>query len=55
MNDYSCELRQNELGLYDLEIRDGLAVIVSLRNIPFGRAIVEIEDRMHTTARRDGV
>ena len=53
MNDYSCELRQNEKGLYDLTICDGLAVIVKLRNIPFGRAVVEIEDRMHTKRREE--
>ena len=51
MNDYSCELRQNEKGLYDLEIRDGLAVIVKLRNIPFRRAMVEIENHFYTKRR----
>lgn len=53
MNDYACELRQNELGLYDLTIHDGVLVVVSVKNVSFQRAVVMIEDHMHTTRRRD--
>ena len=53
MNDYACELRQNERGLYDLTIHDGVVVVASVENVTFQRAVVLIEDHMHTTRRRD--
>lgn len=52
MNSYSSELRVNERGLYDLTIRDGERTIVAVRNIMFDRAVVLLEDYMHTTPRK---
>lgn len=52
-NNYSCELSQNDKGLYDLTIKDGPVVIVSVRNVMYERAIVLIEDNFHTKRRAE--
>ena len=53
-NNYSCELTQNPTGLYDLKIKDGPAVVLGVENVTFQRAVVLIEDRMHTKRSGEG-
>lgn len=42
----SCKLDKNDLGLYDLVIRDGARVLTEQHNIRLDRAVVEIENFM---------
>ena len=53
MNEYCSKLWQNERGLYDLTICDGVVVVVSVENISFQRAVVMIEDYFHTRRRNE--
>ena len=48
-----CKLEQNELGLYDLVIREGKRVLTEYRNITLERAAVEIENHMYCRGHAD--
>ena len=49
----ACELEKNDLGLYDLVIRDGARVLTEQHNILLDRAVVEIENYMWTGGARN--
>lgn len=44
-------LEKNGNGLFDLTIREGAEVITAITNVTLQRAVVEIENNMHTKRR----
>ena len=49
----ACKLMKNENGLYDIVITDGPIPVAEVRNVTFQRAIVEMENFMHTKERAE--
>ncbi len=49
----TCKLTRNDNGLYDVSILDGQVSVATVRNVTLQRAVVTIEDYMHTKARDD--
>lgn len=55
MNRQVCKMQKNDSGLYDLLITEDGYTVADVRNITFQRAVVEIEDHMHTKGGEDRV
>jgi hypothetical protein len=49
----TCKLTRNDNGLYDLSIMDGSVPVTVVHNVTLQRAVVTIEDYMHTKARNE--
>lgn len=49
--DRACVLIKNGNGLYDLKITEGSEMIAAVENVTLQRAVVEIENNMHTKRR----
>ena len=49
----TCLLTKRENGLYDLVITDGPIPVAEVKNVTLQRAVVELEDYMHTKERAE--